>query len=310
MPGLWKRVATWVALPAVVLGGCTDPQVGDEPAGELPTVVAAFYPLEFASAEVAGEHAEVVGLTPSGVEPHDLELTAGQIRELLAADLLVYVGEGFQPAVEDLLDQVSGEKLDVLADLDLIEGSGEHDDGEGEGEDDHEAQELDPHVWLDPTRMADITRSVQQALTTLDPEHDSEFEENAGRLVEQLEVLDEEFEQGLSSCARRDIVTSHAAFEYLADRYGLQQYAVSGLDPESETSPRRLQQLAEIVEERGVTTVFFETLVPKELAETLARETGTATAALDPLESPPAEGDYLSAMRANLGELRLALDCD
>ncbi|MBW3591109.1 MAG: zinc ABC transporter substrate-binding protein, partial [Actinobacteria bacterium] len=161
-----------------------------------------------------------------------------------------------------------------------------------------------------PTRMADITRSVQQALTTLDPEHDSEFEENAGHLVEQLEVLDEEFEQGLSSCARRDIVTSHAAFEYLADRYGLQQYAVSGLDPESETSPRRLQQLAEIVEERGVTTVFFETLVPKELAETLARETGTATAALDPLESPPAEGDYLSAMRANLGELRLALDCD
>lgn len=309
MNGLWKRVATWIALPAVVLGGCADPQMGDEPAGESPTVAAAFYPLEFASAEVAGEHAEVVGLTPAGVEPHDLELTAGQIRELLGADLLVYVGEGFQPAVEDLLDQIPGEKLDVLADQDLIEGSGEH-DGEAEGEEDHEAQELDPHVWLDPTRMVDITRSIQQALTAMDPEHGSEFEANADRLVGQLEALDEEFEQGLSSCARRDIVTSHAAFGYLADRYGLQQYAVSGLDPESETSPRRLQELAEIVEDRGVTTVFFETLVPKELAETLARETGTGTAALDPLESPPADGDYLSAMRTNLGELRLALDCD
>lgn len=304
-----RRLGTWSALLALVLGGCSAPQAGNQPAGETPTVVAAFYPLEYVSAAVAGEHAEVIGLTQAGVEPHDLELTSNQIQDLLSSDLLVFAGEGFQPAVEDLLDQVQGEKLDVLEGLNLVEGSDDHNDhGEDEGQEGHE--ELDPHVWLDPIRMADITRSVQQTLATLDPEHAAEFEANAERLIAQLEELDQEFQQGLGSCSRREIVTSHAAFGYLADRYDLEQHAVSGLDPGSEASPRQLQELAETVRNRGVTTIFFERLVPKDLAETLARETGTTTAALDPIESRPQDGDYLSAMRTNLAELRQALDCE
>lgn len=306
VPG--RRLGTWSALLALVLGGCSAPQAGDRPAGETPTVVAAFYPLEFVSAAVAGEHAEVIGLTQAGVEPHDLELTSGQIQDVLASDLLVFAGEGFQPAVEDLLGQVQGEKLDVLEGLDLMDGSDEPDErGEDEG---REGRELDPHVWLDPIRMADITRSVQQTLATLDPEHALELEANADRLVVELEELDREFQRGLGSCSRREIVTSHAAFGYLADRYELEQHAVSGLDPGSEASPRQLQELAEIVRDKGVTTIFFERLVPKDLAETLARETGTTTAALDPIETRPQDGDYLSAMRTNLAELRRALDCE
>ena len=301
---------------SLLLVGCGNDRAtsgtGSEADTEAPLVVAAFYPLEFVAERVAGEHADIAGLTPAGVEPHDLELTARQIRTLLEADLLLYVGQGFQPAVEDLIDQVEGEKLDVLAGSELIPGTDDHDDEHGDehgDEDGHEDGEFDPHVWLDPTRVAQIARAVEQRLSVVDPDNSADFKQNADALVAELEALDQEFTAGLAQCDRREIVTSHSAFGYMVARYDLEQHGISGLDPESEPSPQRLAEVASLVREEGVTTIFFETLLPPDLAETIARETGTKTAVLDPLESEPESGDYLSAMRANLGALRAALDC-
>jgi len=312
MPISITRVLALLLSVSLLLVGCGNDRAtsgtGTEATSGSPLIVAAFYPLQFIAERVAGEHADIAGLTPAGVEPHDLELTARQIRTLLEADLLLYVGQGFQPAVEDLIDQVEGEKLDVLAGSDLIPGTDDHDDEHGE-EDGHEESEFDPHVWLDPTRMAQITRAVEQRLSVVDPDHLADFKQNADALVAELEALDQEFTAGLAQCDRREIVTSHSAFGYLVARYDLEQHGISGLDPESEPSPQRLAEVASLVREEGVTTIFFETLLPPDLAETIARETGTKTAVLDPLESEPESGDYLSAMRANLGELRAALDC-
>jgi len=110
------------------------------------------------------------------------------------------------------------------------------------------------------------------------------------------------------------MVTSHAAFGYLADAYGLEQIALTGVSPEAEPSPRALEDLVQKVDEEGATTVFFETLVSPRLAETVARETGARTAALNPLEgltdSDLTEGqDYFTVMRANLAALREGLGC-
>lgn len=316
MTRLSLRPVTVLVLTCLIgLSACAgeQPQAGSgADAEEAPLLVAAFYPLEFVAQRVAGEGAELTGLTPAGVEPHDLELTANQIRTLQQADLVIYVGEGFQPAVESALDEVDVETLDVLAGADLIEGSDEH-EGEDEGQEhegeEHEGEEHDPHVWLDPTQMARIARSVEQSLTSVDPENSADFKQNSDRLVSELEALDEEFGSGLAQCDRRVLVTSHNAFGYLADRYELEQHGIAGLDPESEPSPQRLAEVTDLVKEEGVTTIFFETLLPPALAETIARETGTTTAVLDPLESKPQTGDYFSAMRANLTELRKALGC-
>ncbi|HVL51708.1 MAG TPA: metal ABC transporter substrate-binding protein [Actinomycetota bacterium] len=312
MPIFIARCLALLLSVSLLLVACGDDRTtsgnGSEAGSESPLVVAAFYPLQFLAERVAGEHADIAGLTPAGVEPHDLELTARQIRTLLEADLLLYVGQGFQPAVEDLIDQVDGEKLDVLAGSDLIPGTDDHDDDHGD-EDGHEEGEFDPHVWLDPTRMAQITRGVEQRLSAVDPDNSADFKENADGLIAELEALDQEFTAGLAQCDRREIVTSHSAFGYLVARYDLEQHGISGLDPESEPSPQRLAEVASLVREEGVTTIFFETLLPPDLAETIARETGTKTAVLDPLESEPEAGDYLSEMRANLGALRAALDC-
>jgi zinc transport system substrate-binding protein len=147
-----------------------------------------------------------------------------------------------------------------------------------------------------------------------DPQGAETYDRNAEAYESRLQALDRSFEEGLATCARRVIVTSHAAFGYLADRYGLEQEAISGLSPEAEPDPRRLQELIDLVKERGVTTVFSEELLSPAVAETLAREAGVRTAVLDPLEGLTPEEqqageDYVSIMRKNLAVLRSALGC-
>ena len=265
-----------------------------------PTVVASFYPLVFAAQEVGGPFVEVQNLTPSGVEPHDLELTADQIRDISDADLVVFLGKGFQPAVEDVVSGTDDARvLDPLAGRHLLQGS------EEEG-----SAAADPHVWLDPTIMRSIVDEVTSHLSEIDPSHQTEYEDSAEALDLRLAQLDDEFKSGLENCKSRDIVTSHAAFGYLAHRYDLNQISISGIDPESEPSPGRLAEVARFVRDHDVGTICFEELVSPEIAETIAAETGAHTEVLSPLESQPESGDYVTSMETNLAALTKALDCD
>jgi zinc transport system substrate-binding protein len=255
------------------------------------TVVAAFYPLAYAAAQVAGPDAKVVNLTPPGAEPHDLELSPRDVARVRDAALAVYAGDGFQPAVEDAVGGRSGPSLDVLAGAGLRPGA----DGEG----------LDPHVWLDPLRFATIAREIAAALGT---------PAAADGLVARLHALDGRYRRGLARCARREVVTSHAAFGYLAARYGLAQVPLVGLQPEAEPGPQEVARLVDEVRATGATTVFSEPLASPALADTIAREAGVATAVLDPLEGlTPAEvdagADYFTVMGRNLDVLRTALGC-
>ncbi|MBW3591020.1 MAG: metal ABC transporter substrate-binding protein [Actinobacteria bacterium] len=283
-----RRFAAVAALLLwLVVAACS----GDDGEPPPPQVVAAFYPLQYVAENVAGDDAEVTSITPPGAEPHDLELTSSQIVEITGADLLVYVGDSFQPAVEDLLPEVEGETLDALSVNPTI------------------SRPSDPHIWLDPVAMVSLTRQVGMRLAEIDPDHADDYDRRVSDLVETLNAVDDRFQGGLTLCDRRQIVTSHEAFGYMADRYHLEQISVGGVDPEQEQPPQRLAEVAGLVEELGVTTIFFERLIPPDVAETIAAETGAQTAQLDPLESPPESGDYPSAMMENLQALRSALGC-
>jgi zinc transport system substrate-binding protein len=168
---------------------------------------------------------------------------------------------------------------------------------------------IDPHLWLDPSRLAAVGDAVAERLARLAPDRAAAFRERAGALHADLDALDRDLRTGLVTCARRDVVTSHAAYGYLTDRYGLRQVAVSGLSPDAEPSSARLAEVARLARARGVTTVFFEQLVSPRVAEQLAREVGARAEVLDPLETAPARGDYLSAVRSDLAALRTALGC-
>ncbi len=269
-------------------------------------VVASFYPLAEAAQRVGGDLVAVRNLTPPGVEPHDLELAPDDLEALVTADVVVYLGGGFQPAVEDGVAQAEGVTVDALAAVGPLRSPAPGDAGE--------ELSADPHVWLDPGRYSEIVGAVAEALARADPGHAAEFRSNAQNFESELATLGSEFRDGLASCARTTIVTSHAAFGYLADAYGLQQVPISGMAPEAEPDPARLAELEALVEREGVTTIFTEELVSPKVAETLADEAGVTTAVLDPLEGLTADevdagDDYVSVMRRNLETLRDALGC-
>lgn len=270
-----RRVAVFIV--PLCLCGCG----GSAEADSRPTVVTGFYPLAWAVEQVAGDEFRVVNLTPAGAEPHDLELSPRDVEAIRDADVVVYVGRGFQPAVEDAVAGRRGASLDVS----------------GEGG--------DPHVWLDPLRFARIAKEIGAALGR---------EEAGLHLAVALEALDEEFLSGLADCERRELVTAHAAFGRLSARYGLSELSLAGRSPEAEPSPKQLEQLVERVRSSGATRVFAEPLVSDRLAETIAREAEAEVATLDPLEGLSQEQlaagqDYLSVMRSNLAALREALGC-
>jgi zinc transport system substrate-binding protein len=285
----------WWLVAGLVLAACgRGAGAGD---GRL-TVVAGFYPPAEAAQRVGGDLIDVVNLTPAGSEPHDLELSADQFDRIEDADLVVYLGGGFQPAVEAAVDGADPTRLDLAEAVRLDESGGE----------------TDPHFWLDPTRQSDAVTAIEEALADLAPEHADAFADNAEDYRAELAALDVRFEVGLASCERGQLVTSHAAFHYLADRYGLEQVAISGVTPESEPDPARLADLADLVDRHGVTTVFHEPLAPADLAETLAREAGVRTDLLDPIEGLSDEAiddrdTYVSVMDENLAALREALGC-
>jgi zinc transport system substrate-binding protein len=258
------------------------------------SVVAAFYPLAWAAEQIGGPKVDVHDLTPPGAEPHDVELTPRDVERIRSSDLVLYLGRGFQPAVEQAVEGRDGPSLDLLHGQQLAPTS--------EGD---EELAVDPHVWLDPVRFEMIVTAVGRQLHR---------PRAARRLAARLRALDRAYRRGLASCRRREIVTSHAAFGYLASRYSLRQIALTGLSPEAEPSPRAVEDLVQEVEASGSTTVFFESLVSPALAKTVAREAGVDTAVLDPVEGLTkdelAKGeDYLSIMRSNRRALRKALGC-
>jgi zinc transport system substrate-binding protein len=270
------------------------------------SVVASFYPLAEAASKVGGDLVSIENLTPPGVEPHDLELAPDDIVAIATADVIVYLGGGFQPAVEEALAEA-----EHAVTVDALNAVATNAAPASEAE---EGLTVDPHVWLDPARYEEIERAVADALAKADPANEATYAANAQAYIAQLVALDEEFRAGLSDCGRTTIVTSHEAFGYLADAYGLTQVGILGLSPEAEPDPRRLAELRDLVEREGVTTIFAEELVSPKVAETLASEAGVQVAVLNPIESltdaqEKAGEDYLSVMRENLDTLRKALDC-
>ena len=313
-----------LVLPAVLAGCSTDDGGGD---GTL-EVLASFYPLQYVAEQVGGEHVTVSNLTPPAAEPHDLELSPAQMREIGTSDLVVY-SSGFQAAVDDAVETQSPEHVVDAADVVDLEAhpgtpseeTGGHGDEHAEDEhaeedagDGHDHGTLDPHFWLDPTRLIPLGHAVAGALADADPEHAAAYAEGARALEKQVKDLDAEFTAGLKECETRTLVTSHEAFGYLAERYDLEQVGIVGLDPESEPSPARLREVAAVVEDSGVDTIFTETLTSPKVAETLASDVGVETAVLDPLEglsedAAAAGADYVSVMQDNLATLSEGLQC-
>ena len=314
-----RHLTVLLAAAALPLASCASGASGEgDAAGGTTEVMASFYPLQYVAEQVGGEHVTVEALTPPGTEPHDLELAPYDVARMESADLVVYLS-GFQAAVDDAVTQAgSDQALDVAEHGELVapdavrehaeddHADGAHEEGDGHA---HDA-DIDPHFWLDPTRLAQVADAVAQELAEVDPAGAADYAANAERLTEELAALDAELEAGLATCDSRTIVVSHAAYGYLAEAYDLDQRSISGVDPDTEPSPARLAEIGSVVTEEDVSTIFTESAVGAQVAETLAGDLGVRTAVLDPLEiQADQDADYPQVMRANLEALQEALGC-
>jgi zinc transport system substrate-binding protein len=317
---MWKPVLGSLLAASLVLTGCGEKkdlntQAGT--AGEKLNVVTTFYPMYEFTKQVTGDLATVTMLVPGGTEPHDWEPTAKDMARISEADVFVYNGAGFEGWVEDVLKTLDTKKVKVVEaseGIELIEGGHDHDEHEGEEKkDEHEGETgYDPHVWTDPVLAQKEVENIAAALAEVDKEHAEEYKKNADAYIAKLKALDEKYKSGLAGAKKKEFVTAHASFGYLAKRYGLIQEPISGLSPEQEPSAGEMAEIVKWAHEHQVKTIFFETLVSPKVAEAVAREIGAKTAVLNPIEGlteeEQAKGlDYIKIMEANLEALKKAL---
>ncbi|KUP23455.1 metal ABC transporter substrate-binding protein [Paenibacillus sp. DMB5] len=315
------------------------------PADKLDIKVS-FYPMYEFTRHIAGDLADVELLVPAGVEPHDWEPTSQDMARITDADMLIYNGAGMESWTAQVLDSASGSKLiaveaskglEIMESAEGEEGGHAHEHAEeahstedhdhehaeeAHGTVDHDHAEaghthdhggLDPHVWLAPSLAIKEVRTIEAALTSAAPAHAAAFKANADSYIAELEQLDKDFKEGLAGTKRKDFITQHAAFGYLAKEYGLTQVPIAGLSPEQEPSAAQMAEIVEFAKANDVKTIFFETLVSSSVAETIAQEIGAKTAVLNPIEGLTDEErssnmNYISVMRQNLEALKIALN--
>ncbi len=269
------------------------------------SVVASFYPLYFFAAQIAGDKASVYNVTPAAAEPHDYEPTTQDIAKIEDSQLLILNGGKLEAWGDSVKNTLQGTKTAVITVGDAFANREVVEDG---------VSIRDPHVWLDPPLAKKEAAAIAQGLERIDPADMGTFEANLAALNSKLDTLDQEYRTGLSSCQKKDIITSHAAFGYLAADYGLNQVPISGLSPDAEPSPAKLAEITDFAKKNHVTTIFFESLVSPKLAETIASETGAQAMVLNPIEGLTDQelGDgktYLTEMANNLDHLKIALQC-
>lgn len=272
------------------------------------TVVASFYPVYFFAQQIGGEHANVTNVTPAGAEPHDYEPTPQDIARIENSQLLVLNGGEVDIWGDRVRQDTDPSKTTVIV-------AGENLMTQ-QIEDEEEVGELiaDPHVWLSPTLASRMVDKILAGFVEADPDNAGYYQANVQELKSRLTDLDAEFQQGLSSCASTDIITSHAAFGYLASAYGLTQIPISGISPDEEPSAQDLANVAKFAKDNNVKYIFFESLISPKLSETIANEVGAQTLVLNPLEGLTGEEvtsgkDYFTEMRSNLANLKTALSC-
>jgi zinc transport system substrate-binding protein len=308
--------ATALGVGALTLTSCSTDDPAEGQADGKVHVVASFYPLQFLARQIGGEHVSTESLTKPGTEPHDLELSPQQTGRLSDADLVVYL-KGLQPAVDEGVQQAAPEHVAEATSYTTLENHSVDVHGEDHhgkhGHDSHASEKEgggDPHVWLDPLRYAQIADGVAEELAEADPAHKKDYAKNARALTGRLKSLHGEFKKELARKKTDTFITTHAAFGYLAERYGLHQAAVAGVDPESEPSGARMKKLHRIAKAGHVDTVFFESGASDRTARTLAKDLNLKTGVLSPLESVKKNEDYFSVMHQNLLSLKTALGAD
>lgn len=305
-----KDIIIFILIAIVIVAGVWFVKAKIIPTKTIPAstklqVTTSFYPLYFFATQVAGDRAEVTNIIPTGSEPHDYEPSAQDIIKIEKSKLLILNGGGLESWGGKISETLTPGRTLIVTVGDDIANKTTAADGK---------TAVDPHIWVAPLLAEKIVGKIVAGFSAVDPDNSVYYEMNAQALLQRLSDLDSAYRAGLSNCAQKSIVTSHAAFGYLAEAYNFVQVPIAGLSPDAEPSPKQLGDIVQFVKANNVKYIFFESLASPKLSETIAREVGAQTLVLDPIEGIAPDvaalgGDYFTEMEKNLLNLEIALEC-
>lgn len=269
----------------------------DAGAGQPIQVASSVFALAALADEIAPE-ADVELLATRGQDPHDLELSPRDRGAIQDADVVLHMGDiGFQPQVEQAVASATGEVVSVAEVVgdDLVRLNRDDHDGDehDDGHDDHDG-DIDPHVWLSPQLMSDVAVAIGEALAATGHPQSEGARDAAASVAETLAAIESEIDARLSDCVHTTALVGHEAWTYLLDGRGIEQRGISGAGGHGEASPRRLAELTDLIEERGIPGVFAEPVEGRDDAEALAAEAGVELYEVDPLGMPTDVEEWLA----------------
>lgn len=234
---------------------------GDGTKSGKPLVVTTIGMIADAVKNIAGDEVETAALMGSGVDPHLYKATAGDVKKLQEADLILYNGLHLEAKMGDVLKKLSGSRF-VVGVSDSIPKEKLLLAGEGE---------YDPHVWFDVKLWSYSVKAVYESLCKLTPEKTDKFTENYKKYQAELNKLDDYTLKKANSVpkTKRILVTAHDAFNYFSRAYGFEVKGLQGVSTVTEASAKDMQELASFISERKIPAIFIESSVPHKNVEAL-----------------------------------------
>jgi zinc transport system substrate-binding protein len=241
-------------------------------------VLTTFLPLYCLAANVAGDLAEVSNLLPPGEEPHDYQLSPGDLRKISESDIIFESGLGVESWLQKALRPVGRAPLPVLKASDALKGRLISTNGT-----------VNPHFWLDPQLAALVLKHIANVLGDQDAAHRDRYILNANAATERFARIDEELAGQLKTFQQKKFVTYHDAFPYFSRRYGLQVIGVVEAAPDVPPSPRQLARLNALIRSEHVVAMFSDRAAPSRLASQICRDLQIKRLELSSLEFGPLE---------------------
>lgn len=264
-------------------------------------VISSFNPLHEFAKNIGQDKVDVILLVPVGVEPHDWEPTIKDVQKMQTSDLIIINGIGFEDWVDNLDENYyQGTIVDTSNGI-LVKESDKDEHG-----DEHDNESGDPHIWLNPVYAKIQVQNIADAFSKHDPQNQQYYQSNAESYIEELNLLDSQIRNELSSC-NSDFIAFHDAFSYFADEYDLHQHTIiSSNDPHGEATAKTLENVISTAKELNIKIIFSEETADTRTSQTIAHEIGGKVLVLSPLEVA-SEGTYISKMTQNLENLQEAL---
>jgi len=295
-----RRIAR--TLPAALLLLAAVLRAGSAQAGDPLRVLASFLPMYLFTANVAGDApgVELGMMLPESLGcPHEYALTPSDMRKIASADLFIANGMGMEEFLGAPVRKANPR-------VRLVESASSVPPLGAPGGRGHAGP--NPHTWVSPRNAVAQVRAIEKALSGASPGNAGRFRANADAYVRRLESLDREFGEASRAFRRRNIVTFHNVFDYLARDYGLTVVGRVEDAPGQEPSAGEIRKLVRTIREKNVPVLFVEPQSPRRIADVIAREAGIPVRELDPVSTgSTAPGTYEEAMRRNLQTLREAL---